>query len=307
LKSKIKTKVLFIVNPISGAKSNEDLSLLLEQNLEHSKFDYQYIETQYRDHATEIAHKAVIDNFNIVVACGGDGTINEVAKALVHTDTTLGIIPMGSGNGFAMHIGMGRNTRKAIQLLNQAEILCIDTCTINERFFINLAGIGFDALIAYRVDKGRSRGLKMYAKTVSKELFKFKAETFTIRTADNKIIKGAYSIIAVANAAMYGFNFNIAPKAKLTDGLLDIVLIKKSSIARMLLGSWRMLNKTLDKSSLVEIIKSKEVTISTDKPYYYHIDGESFRFNTDLHFKLIPRSLKVLFPKNSPILKEEAD
>lgn len=235
------------------------------------------------------------------MACGGDGTVNEVAKSLVHTNTTLGIIPNGSGNGFAMHIGMGRSTKKAINILNEAIEYRIDTCTVNDTFFLNLAGIGFDALVAYKIDHGKKRGLPMYVSTITKEMLKFKAENYKVKT-DSQTIEGAYSIIAVANAAMYGYNFSIAPKAKLTDGLLDVVFIRDAPLAKTLLNSWRMLNNTMDKSQLVDIIKTKEVIVSTDKPYYYHVDGESYQFDTDLHFKVVPNSLNVLLPKDTTVI-----
>lgn len=292
-----KQTILFIVNPISGFSNKENIPQLLKDNLDHSKFDFQLIETQSKGHATEIANKAVKDKTEIIVACGGDGTVNEVAKSIVHTDSILGILPNGSGNGFAMHIGMGRNSKKAIHKINTAHIKTIDTCTVNEEFFLNLAGIGFDALIAHRAESGKKRGFQMYIGMISKELIKFKAEDYTVQT-DNEKIQGPYSVIAVANAAMYGYNFTIAPLAELTDGLLDVVFVKKAPLIRTIGASWRLLNNSLYKSPLVEIKKTKEVIISIDKPYYYHIDGESFEFNEDLHFKVVPKSLKVLFPED---------
>jgi len=294
-------KALFIVNPIAGYNNNEDINALLQQHLDNEKFDYDYVETEYKGHATELSSQAVSNGYETVIACGGDGTVNEVAKSLVHTNVNFGIIPNGSGNGFAMHIGMGRNTQKAILKLNESRPIKIDTCTVNGDFFLNLAGVGFDALIAYKVENGRKRGLQMYVNTISKEMLKFKAENFTVKT-DSGIIEGAYTLVAVANSAMYGYNFTIAPQANLTDGLLDIVFIKDASLARTFLNSWRMLNNSLEKSKLVNIVRSKEVVVSLEKPYYYHVDGESYQFETELHFKVVPLSLNMLFPKESHVL-----
>lgn len=296
-----KKSILFIANPISGSNQKEDLHQLIKDNLDHSKFVFDFIKTEYRGHATELSAQAARENIDIVIACGGDGTVNEVAKPLVQTKVTMGIIPNGSGNGFAMHIGMGRSSKKAIHILNEATSHLIDTCTVNDNFFLNLAGVGFDALVAYKIDHGKKRGFQLYVSTISKELFKFKAQSYSIKT-DDKLIKGKFTIVAVANAAMYGYNFTIAPKAELSDGLLDIVLIKEASLVKTILGSWRMLNKTLHKSKLVDIIKSKEVIISTDSAYYYHIDGESQKFDSQLHFKLVPASLNMLFPKDSQLV-----
>ena len=132
-------------------------------------------------------------------------------------------------------------------------------------------------------------------------ILNFKAENFKVKT-DSTVHEGRYSVVAVANAAMYGYNFTIAPQAKLTDGLLDVVFIKEAPLARTMINSWRMLNKTLDKSKIVDIVKTSEVVISVDKPYYYHVDGESFQFDSELHFQVVPSSLNMLFPKNSHVL-----
>ena len=292
---------MFIVNPISGYSNKIDIHSLLKENLDLGKFDFEYKETECKGHGSELAAQAILDGLDIVVACGGDGTVNEVARPLVNSKVTMGIIPNGSGNGFAMHIGMGRNIKKAILKINDAEPVTIDTCTVNGEFFLNLAGVGFDALIAYKIDNSQKRGLPMYATTVTKEVFRFTPEEFKIIT-DTGSQTGKYSVVAVANSAMYGYNFTIAPQAKLADGLLDVVLIKDASILRTVLSSWRMLNNSIQKSNLVEVMQSKEVRISLDKPYYYHIDGESFEFDNELHFKIVPQSLHILMPTESKSL-----
>ena len=293
-----KQRIFFVINPVSGYNKKEDVPQLIRDNLDLDKFEFDFKKTEHKGHATDIAKEAIEKGFDIVVACGGDGTVNEVAKAVVNTDVQLGILPSGSGNGFAMHIGMGRNKKKAIRKLNESSPRVIDSCTVNNQFFLNVAGVGFDALIAYKAENDTKRGLQMYVSMVSKEMAQFKAENFKVKV-NEQTIEGPFTTIAVANAAMYGYNFTIAPTAELTDGMLDIVFIKKASVLRTLATSWRMLNKSLNKSSLVEIIKAKELTISTGRPYYFHIDGESFLFENKLHFKIHPRSIKVLFPKGS--------
>jgi len=290
--------IQFIVNPVSGYKNNEDMLTLIRNHLDHKKFDFSYVETQARGHGKELSQQAVASGVDIIVACGGDGTVNEVAGPVTHSNSTLAILPNGSGNGFAMHVGMGRNSVKAIHKINNGETLTIDTCTVNGEFFLNLAGIGFDALIAYKADKDTKRGLRMYASIVSKELMAFQAERYRVKMDDEEIT-GEYTVVAIANAAMYGYNFHIAPLAKLTDGLLDVVFIKKASLLRTLGASWRMLNKSLDNSALVEIKKAQSVTVSMEQPYYYHVDGESKTFDEPLHFNIIPQSLKILLPSDS--------
>ncbi len=292
-----KQSIHFIINPVSGIKRNEDLANLIEYNLDHRRYDYSYALTEARGHATQLAQQAVAKKIDIVVACGGDGTVNEVSEPLVHSKSALAIIPAGSGNGFAMHIGMGRDAQKAIHKINDSTQLCIDTCTVNGTYFLNLAGVGFDALVAYKAEHGGTkRGFGMYAQMVRKELLQYEAMQYQLQL-DDEVIAGKYRLIAIANAAMYGYNFNIAPGAKLTDGLLDIVLIKDAPLLRSLLSSWRMLNKSIYKSALVEVKRCKEAKIKLDAPYYYHIDGESHTFDEMLHFKIVPQSLNIQLPK----------
>ncbi|MBT8189450.1 MAG: diacylglycerol kinase family lipid kinase [Bacteroidia bacterium] len=292
-------RIKFIVNPFSVWSGNEGLHKLIKEHLDHDKYDYEYQETEYKGHAIELSALAVKDDFDIIVACGGDGTVNEVAQSLVNTDKVLGIIPAGSGNGFAMYIGLGRNSKKAIQILNEAEPRRIDSCKVNEKFFLNLAGVGFDALIAYKADSGKKRGLQMYLGMISKEMIKFKAEHFKVEI-DDGTIEGKFTTIAVANAAMYGYNFTVAPSADLSDGLMDVVFVHKAPLLRTLSASWRMLNNSLNKSKLVSVKRSKKVVISTENPYYLHLDGESFSFERPLRFEIIPDSINVLFPAKQP-------
>ncbi len=290
-----KQTIRFIINPFSGANNKAKIPVLIDEYLDKSKFEYTIHNTESAGHATVLASQAVKDKIDIVVACGGDGTVNEVAKALVNQPTTLGIVPSGSGNGFAMHIGLGRNAKKAIQIINTAQEKTIDSCKVNDVFFLNLAGVGFDALIAYKAHQGEKRGFKMYFKLVTQEIFSFKANNFTVKI-DDETTNGEFTTVAVANAAMYGYNFTVAPLAEMTDGLFDVVFIKEASIFRTLLSSWRMLNNTLHKSRLVDVRKGKKVSIETLGEYYYHIDGESDKFTNTLNFELLPKSIKVLFP-----------
>ncbi len=293
-----KEHIRFIINPVSGYSRKDNIGALLKDNLDHSKYSFDVVYTERKGHATELTQSAIDSGVPIVVACGGDGTVNEVASAIAHSDAVLGIIPNGSGNGFAMHIGMGRNTKRAIKKLNDAIVQTIDTCSVNNQFFLNLAGIGFDALIAYKAESGTKRGLQMYLSMVSKEMIKFKAEDFTINV-DGEVIKGPFTTIAVANAAMYGYHFTVAPLAKLTDGLFDVVFVKEASLLRTLGASWRLLNKSLYKSPLIEMRKAKNVRVSTNKKYFFHVDGESYSFHEPLEFKIHPGSIKVLFPSEN--------
>lgn len=295
-----KKNIRFIVNPFSGVSNKDNFEELIYKHLDHAQFSYDYILTEGPGHATELGKIAVDQGYHMVVAVGGDGTINEVAAALKGSSTILGVIPGGSGNGFAMYIGIGRNLETAIKILNKGEVKAIDSCDVNGRFFLNLAGIGFDANIAYKIKQSSDRGFRLYLKTVLKEALFFKAKRFTIKM-DDRTINDDYGVVVVANAAMYGYNFIIAPEAELTDGLFDLVLIKKASLFRYILSSWRFLNNSISKSKLVEIIKTKNLNIQCGEGNFYHLDGEGYKSPTDLQFNLHPKSIKVMFPVGSEI------
>ena len=295
----MKSKIAFIVNPFSGNSSKRTIPEMIAKLLDSEKYDYQIIYTEYAGHAIEIARNCVEDNeIDIVVAVGGDGSVNEVAASLADTNKILGIVPAGSGNGLAMHLGLGRQTSRAISLLNDSKVVEIDTCTVNQKFFINVAGLGFDARVAYLTKANKKRGFLPYFTTSLQEFKNFKPISLTINI-DGKIIRGSYAAAVVANASLYGYHFSISPHSSLQDGLLDVVLIKEAPVYKYLLSGWRFLNRSLHRSSLVEIYKGKDVTIESESKDYLHLDGEGFESESNLTFTIAPNSLKVLVPANS--------
>lgn len=287
-------KILFIVNPSSGNASKDDCAMLLDQHLDHQLYDFQISYTQYAGHATELSHDAVKQSFDIVVAVGGDGTINEVASALVHTDTTLGIIPSGSGNGFASHIGISKNRIKAIQSLNNGKKLTIDSCTVNGQFYINVAGVGFDGYISNLIKGVSKRGKQLYFFKMLKAIISYSSKSYNISIDGKSNISGKYYCVAIANASMYGYQFHIAPQAKLTDGLLDIVLIKHAPIYKHLWSLMYFFQANTDKIKHLKNIKAKSVLITSTETIDYHRDGEGEQTNQSLDFRIIPNSLKVI-------------
>lgn len=293
----MKKRICFIVNPFSGVNKKKLLLPKIQQLLDVQKYDYAIKYTEAVAHAIELSKQAVQEGFDIVVAVGGDGSINEVAQGLIGTKTILGILPAGSGNGFAMHLGLGRKLDKAIQILNEAHVLTIDTCMLNERPYVNLAGVGFDALVAYKMKKSALRGLWGYVKFSLKEALNFQFPKYKI-TLDDQTIERDCIVTEVANAPMFGYNFLIAPQAKLNDGLLDITIIKKAPKWRYFFSFWRFFNGSIHKSSLVESYTAKKVSIEIQEETAVHVDGEGYLINQNLHFSLNPLSLKVIVPKD---------
>jgi diacylglycerol kinase (ATP) len=290
-----KKNACFILNPFSGVKDNDYIRQSIEQHIDKNQYEFEIIDTQYAGHATILAKDAVKRGCDVVVAVGGDGTINEVAAALAHTDVTLGVLPAGSGNGFAMHIGMGRNIVKAVEILNTCKSEKIDVCYINDTPYINLAGVGFDATIAYKYKRTQRRGFIGYLKFSLKEAIHIRFQKFVVKV-DGKEIADEFLTIAIANAPMYGYNFVIAPMALYNDGKLEVVLIKKMPVWRYFFSLWRLLNKSIHKSSIAECYKAETVEILCDSKTYAHIDGEGFEINGKQIFTVKPSALNVLIP-----------
>lgn len=291
-----KRRIKFIVNPFAGIGNKKNFQTLLERYLDLNLFEYQVEYTTAPGHGKEIATKAVQENFDIIVAVGGDGSVNEIASVLIDTDKTLGIIPAGSGNGFASHLGYSRNISKSITSLNTAKSIKIDTCTLNEKNFINVAGVGFDAWVAYKIKRNKFRGFFGYLKTALQETFSYQLRNYTIKI-DGKTIKRKCLCVEVANATMFGYNMKIAPLAKLDDGLFDVVIIKNASKIRYLLSIFRFPFGNIHKSRIVEYYNAREVEIHSDDEYAVHYDGEGFLTSRNLNFSIKNLSLTVLQPQ----------
>lgn len=291
-------RIRFIINPFSGLSKKNNIPELIDEHLDHTLFEHEISFTKYPLHAKFLAEEAKEMGLECVVAVGGDGTVNEIGSALVNSNTVLAILPAGSGNGFAMHLGMGRNIKKAIQLLNDAQEIKIDTCTANENFFINIAGVGFDSMVANLSKQDSSRGLWLYMKYTILRAFTYKQKEMEI-LIDGQSKKACYLSVSVANGSMFGYNFRIAPNALLTDGLLDVVLIKKAPLWKYLTTFWRFFNRTSDRLKYVDTIKCKAFKLHSQEAVYHHIDGEGIGQLNSLEVRIHEKSLNVLVPRAS--------
>ena len=183
----MKRSILFIVNPISGTRDKGAVQKDIETLTDASQFDYRIAFTEYAGHASVLAREAVENGFDIVVAVGGDGTVNEVARSLVHTPTALGIIPCGSGNGLARHLQIPLDARKAMQIINRATISSLDYGTINAMPFFCTCGVGFDAFVSLKFATGKKRGLLSYIENTLREGLSYKPETYTIEDEEGTV------------------------------------------------------------------------------------------------------------------------
>jgi YegS/Rv2252/BmrU family lipid kinase len=286
------TKIVFIINPVSGTERKENIVTSIHETLKLSGIHYDIAYTTFAGHATQLAKQAIECNYDAVVAVGGDGTINEIAPVLIKTKTALAIIPQGSGNGLARHLGIPLNTEEAIKRLLEPKKMLIDAATANGNHFFCTSGIGFDSHVSASFAARTFRGLAGYAYFTIKELFSYKPLTYTLEFDGQKIEREAF-LVAFANATQYGNNAYIAPQADIQDGKLDICIVRPFPKVQVLQLIWQLFNKILPQNQYVEMYKTDKVKITFNTAIPAHIDGESKGLGTSIEYKSISKALTV--------------
>lgn len=289
----MKKKAVFVINLNSGTSSKAAIPGLIENTIDKEKFDYEIVVTQYAGHASEIASRAKDEGKDIVVAVGGDGTVNEVARAIVHSGTALGIIPCGSGNGLARHLLLPMNVKKAIEVLNECEIRALDYGIINGYPFFCTCGMGFDAFVSQKFAEAGKRGPITYVENVLREGLKYQPETYILQD-ENGTIKYKAFLISCANASQYGNNAYIAPQASMSDGLMDVIIMEPFDVFEAPQISIDMFNKTLDKSSKIKTFKCRKLHIHRSKPGAIHYDGDPAMTGEDIDVELVPNGISIV-------------
>lgn len=286
-------KAVFVINLISGTSDKAAIPGLIDQYLDKTKFEYEIAITQYAGHASEIATKAKDDGVDVVVAVGGDGTVNEVARAIVHSNTALGIIPCGSGNGLARHLLLPLNVRKAIDVINRGEVRQLDYGIINDYPFFCTCGMGFDAFVSMKFAEAGKRGPITYVENVLREGLKYKPETYTIEDENGTLRYKAF-LISCANASQYGNNAYIAPQASMSDGLMDVIIMEPFDVFEAPQISIEMFSKTLDKNSKIKTFRTRHLHIHRDKPGVIHYDGDPVMTGADIDIELKPKGINII-------------
>ena len=289
-------KVVFIINPISGNRNRSSIQQQIEKRLPNYVSDYEILYTEGPSHATDIARDAVLKKVDAVIAIGGDGTVNETASGLLHSDTLLGIIPTGSGNGLSRHLKIPTNIGRALKTLQNSAPFKMDVCTVNDIPFYNVAGIGYDAKVAHDFAEKSSRGFATYVNSVFSLWASYKPKKYKI-TIDGNSIKTKALLVSFANGSQFGNNFHIAPGAEIDDGLMDIAVVQKFPDVVIPLFAYQVLNKKIDQSKYADLFKASEVFVK-QKSSKIHLDGEPFKLGKKLHFKVMPRALNILAPKD---------
>ena len=289
----MKKKAVFVINLISGTSDKAAIPGLIDQYLDKTKFEYEIAITQYAGHASEIASKAKDDGVDVVVAVGGDGTVNEVARAIVHSNTALGIIPCGSGNGLARHLLLPMNLKKSIEIINACEIHDLDYGVINDHPFFCTCGMGFDAFVSMKFAEAGKRGPITYVENVLREGLKYKPETYTIEDENSTLQYKAF-LISCANASQYGNNAYIAPQASMSDGLMDVIIMEPFDVFEAPQISIEMFSKTLDKNSKIKTFLTRHLHIHRDKPGVIHYDGDPVMTGADIDIELKPKGINII-------------
>lgn len=298
-----KKRIVFVVNPISGTQGKKAILRWIDERLDRSIYDYSIVKTEYAGHASQIAAVAVQDKVDIVVAIGGDGTINEIARSLVHTETALGIIPCGSGNGLARHLRIPMEPKAAIDILNQDNRLCIDYGKINNIPFFCTCGVGFDAFVSLKFADSGKRGLLTYLENTLHESLTYQPETYEIENEEGTVRYKAW-MIACGNASQYGNNAYIAPQASLTDGLMDVTIMEPFTVLDVPSLSFQLFNKTIDQNSRVKTMRAKKIKIHRAHDGVMHFDGDPLMAGKELEVEIIPSGLYVIASEKKKVKQE---
>ena len=281
---------------MSGISNKDRIKELLHKKIDRTHFKHEIVFSKYAGHVEELSRQAAVAGLDLVVAVGGDGSVNETGAGLVGSETRMGIIPSGSGNGLAHYLNIPFNLDRAIECLNQFRSRKIDTATLNGNFFCNVGGAGFDAHVATEFAKVERRGFWSYFKLVLEEYPGYKARTYKLSYQGQEITRKAL-LITFANSNQFGNNAIIAPDAKADDGLLDICIMSKVPLIEAPLLGQLLMFKLINRTHYVEYIKTPEITVVQQADENCHVDGEPLEAGQVLHVKVNPLSLNVVVPR----------
>jgi diacylglycerol kinase (ATP) len=287
-------KALFLINERSGSKRGGDMTAVIRESCTWSGYEMQ--PCGRKEDLDALIAGARRAGFEAIIAVGGDGTVHEVGSRLIGLPLSLGIIPTGSGNGFARHLRLPLDPAAAVRACGAARVLAIDTATVNRIPFISVLGVGFDAVIAERFAASQRRGLRTYVQEGFRAFATFRPEEYEIEI-DGRAIRARAFLVAVANSSQYGNNAKIAPQASLQDGLLDVVIIGAMPILRTSLILARLFAGTIHRGAGVLSERGRSIVIRRANAGPAHLDGEPVALPQELRIEVKPESLNVLVPK----------
>ena len=290
-------KLLAVINPISGTANKQYIPETITEVMDESKWDVMIRFTQRPGHATDLAKQAIKQGYYGVLAIGGDGTINEVAAALRDSDTALGIIPNGSGNGLARHLNIPIDVKRALEEINNDRIEQFDYCMANQHPFFCTCGVGFDAHVSAKFAESKKRGPMSYLKNTLVEYLRYRSEEYSIETADQVLTERAF-VIACGNASQYGNNAFITPNASMQDGLIDVTLIQPFTPLDTAVLGILLFTKHIDQDTNIQSFRTPSLIIHRPKAGVMHIDGEPMMMEADIEVKCVHNGIKIFLPKD---------
>ena len=284
---------LMLINPISGTRDKKGIRDLTASSLKAAGIDLEITETQYKGHGAELAREAAGAGMDMVVVAGGDGTVNETASALMHSDTALGIIPCGSGNGLARSLGLPMDFDGAIDIIARNRPTAIDCGVADGLPFFCTFGMGFDAVVPEKFASADRRGKMQYVRSAFLEFINFTPDNYALEI-DGEVYTEEALLIAVCNTPQYGNNAYIAPRASLTDGFLDVTVVRNGPIFQQAMAGLGLLSGQIDRNRYVDTFKAKEVKIIRLKEGPAQIDGEPLTLGRKVNIHCEHSCLKVL-------------
>jgi diacylglycerol kinase (ATP) len=287
--------LVFIINPHSGVDRQKAMQMAIDEVIDKSQFTYEIAFTEYAKHGIELARTAALKGAYAVVAVGGDGSVNDVVKGLLGTETALAIIPKGSGNGMARCMNIPLKERAALEVINKGRTERMDIAYANDQPFISNAGVAFDALISKKFATSKRRGMLVYGWLVTKHLWLYRTRKWNMNIDGEESTVRAFMIV-VANGDEFGYGYKIAPGASWTDGLFDVIVVKKFPKIYGGLMAMRLRQGTITDSKYVERYRGKEITLSHPQLSLMQVDGDSHPCENKITFKLEAGKQKVIVP-----------
>ena len=289
----MKNRIAFIINPISGGIPKHRIPQLVAQEIDSTKFDVEIFFTESTQHNQELAQQCVRNKFDAIIAVGGDGTINNTAKYVAGTGIALGIIPLGSGNGLARHLGLSKHPKQALKTINKFYQTKIDTGLVNEVFFINVAGVGFDAHVTGKFAVAPRRGFWQYAKITLAEFAGYRARHYELIIDGVKSTEDAF-LICVSNGSQYGNNAYISPLSMVNDGLFEVTILRPFKLHQMPKLGAMIFRKNIHQSAQVKVVSGKHIIIKRLANELVNIDGEPIQIEQDLTIQINASNLKII-------------
>lgn len=289
-----KRRILYVVNPHSGLGRKSVIEEEIKERTDATRVDFDIINTTHRGHATEIAlaHRGRAD---AIIAVGGDGTVNEVGTGLIGSDTALGVIPCGSGNGLARALDVPLRTASAIDVINECETRPIDALRVGGHYSLNVAGVGFDAYISHLFANKRTRGPLQYMNLIAKEFPTYQSQEYVL-DIDGDLFDRTAFLISFANSSQWGNNIHIAPNACVDDGLMDVCMV--SEFPNMAIPSLviSLLSQSIDTNKYDEMIRAERVELRNSGSLMAHVDGEPITLPPKAVIEVEHKALKVIVP-----------